>query len=208
VPIYDEKLRYATSIDMVGTMKDSSGRERLVLVELKTGFEGIFEDGAHQMNLPSTVPPMKDSPRNQATLQVLMARLTLKHRYGIDPPPLCCVINVNAQGAFPFWVHTSILAAEDHIYNHAYRLFTAPKNANKTKLATLAAKPPTARLIRPPVSSSTSSTSTTRGGGGRGRGRGGASRGNAGRGRGRGTGTATPKPRKKKYVTEGILAQI
>lgn len=80
-PIFDENVPYATSIDMVGVSGNADGS--LVVIEIKTGYEGYFFEGNANMNR-TPLKRVVNSPKNQALLQCLMAMLTLKYRYGIN----------------------------------------------------------------------------------------------------------------------------
>jgi len=111
-PIFDEGIPYATSIDMVGVSGTADGS--LVLIEIKTGYEGYFS----QSNGCMTRTPLKrvpNSPKNQAFLQCLMAMLTLKHRYGIQKM-FGIVIRVDDKGVDVEPIPDPFLKKSDSIY--------------------------------------------------------------------------------------------
>jgi len=135
--IFDEVLNYATAIDMIvardlqqtGARPSPPPPSRLVLVETKTGYrDGVFLSGSGLLRLPAQMAHLRidDSPLHQAMLQVLMARLTLKHRYGIHQTD-CVVIHVDENGPpkrYP--VIKELLRHEDLIYQFAIDNFSPP----------------------------------------------------------------------------------
>lgn len=134
--IFDEILNYATAIDMIVARdlqqtgaRPSPPPSRLVLVETKTGYrDGVFLSGSGLLRLPAQMAHLRidDSPLHQAMLQVLMARLTLKYRYGIHQTD-CVVIHVDENGPpkrYP--VIKELLRHEDLIYQFAIENFSPP----------------------------------------------------------------------------------
>lgn len=75
--IYDEHVGYATAVDLVCTDRDG-----VVLVEVKTGYNGCFEMGSRPMVGPIGAL-LSDSPSNQAMLQAMLMEQTVRQRYGI-----------------------------------------------------------------------------------------------------------------------------
>ena len=75
--IYDDHIGYATAVDMLCTDRKGS----VVLVEVKTGYNGSFELGHKPMAGPMG-KLMSDSPANQAMLQALVMEQTVRKRYG------------------------------------------------------------------------------------------------------------------------------
>jgi hypothetical protein len=145
-PIYDHLLNYATSIDLVGCVRnaespvfDQNGcpvpaRRRLVLIEIKTGYGGgCFESGTHWMRLPPEVPAMVDAPMNQALLQVLMARLTLKHCYDIRDSE-CWVVHADKGTVRRYRMTPYLSHYEDAIYSFAHGSFNAPRSTAATSV--------------------------------------------------------------------------
>jgi hypothetical protein len=148
--IVDYVLRYATSIDMIAVRKGTrsgdgggSGKvasrrdDTIILIEVKTGYgAGRFEAGQHSMRLPPKVlsamfpDMMNDAPVNQAILQVLMAKLTLKHRYNVINTE-AWVVHVEDEGVSRYTINRSLLLQEDEIYKFADAVFNAPKTAKK-----------------------------------------------------------------------------
>ncbi len=75
--IYDEHVCYATAVDILCTDRKGS----VVLVEVKTGYNGSFELGGKPMAGPMG-KLMSDSPANQAMMQALLMEQTVRKRYG------------------------------------------------------------------------------------------------------------------------------
>lgn len=75
--IYDEALHIGTSVDWVGLDRDGL----LVLLEFKTGYKHYFdgEDGYMQGALGG----MRNTPQNQATLQLICSAQILHRQYGV-----------------------------------------------------------------------------------------------------------------------------
>jgi|SRR6056297_2371792 len=112
-PIFDEHVPYATSIDMIGISGRAKGK--LVLIEIKTGYDGYFDKG----NAKMTRTPLKrviNSPQNQAFIQCLMAMLTLKHRYGINQV-FGVVIRAGVNGVDIEPVPQPFIDKSDSVYN-------------------------------------------------------------------------------------------
>lgn len=116
-PLYGEWPIYAnwgiaTGIDIVGASADYGGR--LVLIEIKTGYEGYFKRGNKQM----TRTPMKrvpNSPQNQAFLQCLIARAMLEKEYGISGV-IGLVIRVRMDGVNVYAIPSTFLKRQNTIY--------------------------------------------------------------------------------------------
>lgn len=124
-PIYDEHIPYATSIDMVCASGTEKGR--LVLVELKTGYQGYFNKGSDMM----TRTPLKrvpNSPLNQAYLQCLMAKATLESLYGLNKV-YGLVIRVHERGVKAYPIPDEFLRRQSSIYSGVrnYMIETYPK---------------------------------------------------------------------------------
>lgn len=75
--IYDEALGIGTSIDMVALDRDG----RLVLLEFKTGYKNYFDSEDGYMH--GTLAGMRNTPQNQATLQLTSAAQILHRQYGV-----------------------------------------------------------------------------------------------------------------------------
>jgi hypothetical protein len=75
--IYDEALHIGTSIDMVCLDRDG----RLVLLEFKTGYKNYFDNA--DGNMRRVLAGMRNTPQNQATLQLTSAAQILHRQYGV-----------------------------------------------------------------------------------------------------------------------------
>jgi len=115
----------ATGIDIVGASAEYDGR--LVLIEIKTGYEGYFKRGSGKM----TRTPMKrvdNSPQNQAFLQCLTARAMLENEYGIAGT-IGLVMRVHARGVNVYAIPDTFLRRQNTIYRglRAYVLGPSPR---------------------------------------------------------------------------------
>jgi hypothetical protein len=113
VAIFDESIPFATSIDMVCA---SALGGKLVLVELKTGYEGYFSEGSGYM-AKQPLTRYKNSPLNQAMLQCLMAAIVLERKYGFSECVSCMVLRVNVSGVECYQVPEFLIRRRLSIYN-------------------------------------------------------------------------------------------
>lgn len=111
-PIYDENIPYATSIDMVCASGTEKGR--LVLIELKTGYQGYFNKG-NQMMTRSPLKRVPNSPLNQAYIQCLMAKATLESLYGLNKV-YGLVVRVHERGVKAYPIPDEFLRRQQAIY--------------------------------------------------------------------------------------------
>lgn len=90
LPLWNEDWRVATAIDLLCV---DVRRSRLVLVELKNGFEGE-EYGPHATDARMRAPldDLRDCPMHRHQLQLLAMRLMLSERYGVDVDESCVVL--------------------------------------------------------------------------------------------------------------------
>ena len=100
VMIYDEALQIATAIDCI--YKDAKGR--LVVIEIKTGFDGYADKSTHFMREP--LAEVTNAPLNQHFLQLLVSCAILeKHYWG--SPYRAYVVYLNERGVqrkkLPAW---------------------------------------------------------------------------------------------------------
>jgi len=82
--VYDEDM-FATPVDVVCMRRaPKPGERELVLVELKTArtTDAFLAPGRHDMRPPFDF--MKDGQASQAVVQVTLAQMVLRKRYGID----------------------------------------------------------------------------------------------------------------------------
>jgi len=150
--IFDEDLGIATSIDAVGV---SIATGRLVLIELKTGFEGYAHvpqsGGTKSKTNPhpgKMAPPLQewpDSASNQWELQNLVMNLIVQKWYGVAAQDLISVV---------LWAHDSgcgfrfISKAAEALANPIYSaLMHRPRKQLK---AAAAAKPKKPRAPKKP----------------------------------------------------------
>jgi len=111
-PIYDENIPYATSIDMVCASGSEKGR--LVLIELKTGYQGYFNKG-NEMMTRSPLKRVPNSPLNQAYIQCLMAKATLESLYGLNKV-YGLVVRVHERGVKAYPIPDEFLRRQQTIY--------------------------------------------------------------------------------------------
>jgi len=124
LPIFDEKLRTATAIDMV-CLNTKNGHP--VLVELKTGYEGYFRL-EYGKPLKRPLENFDCMPLNQARLQILFSRLIIKYRYQIGN--ICSIVmHVHRTGVDIYSVPRPWLRFEDRIYE---QILTDRLGSNKT----------------------------------------------------------------------------
>jgi hypothetical protein len=123
----------ATGIDIVGASADYRGR--LVLIEVKTGYEGYFKRGNGNM----TRTPMKrviNSPMNQALLQCLIGRAILEREYGIEGV-IGIVIRVHREGVNVYPIPETFLRRQNTIYralrDHASEIREHQSRKRKTQ---------------------------------------------------------------------------
>jgi len=123
----------ATGIDMVGASAKYGGR--LVLIEIKTGYEGYFNRGSGTM----TRTPLKrvsNSPLNQAFLQCLTARAILDNEYGIRGT-IGIVIRVHSRGVNVHTIPDEFIRRQNAIYRglqqYVQDLKFSPRTAAATK---------------------------------------------------------------------------
>lgn len=112
VAIFDESVPFATSIDLVCASAEGG---KLVLVELKTGYEGYFTEGnGHMTKQPLT--RYKNSPLNQAMLQCLIAAIVLEKKYGFSGCVSCIVLRVNVSGVECYQIPDFLVRRRASIY--------------------------------------------------------------------------------------------
>ncbi len=108
--IYDEYVGYATAIDMVCT--DTNGD--VVLVEVKTGFNGCFQQGTKPMEGPLGTF-LSNAPVNQALLQAMLMENTVRKRYNIRSAS-GVVIHVDDSGVKMWTPKGKLLRQSANIY--------------------------------------------------------------------------------------------
>ena len=75
--VYDAALHIGTSVDMMGLTRDGD----LVLMEFKTGYKNYFDNADGHM--ACSLSGMRNTPMNQATLQLTSAAQILHTCYGV-----------------------------------------------------------------------------------------------------------------------------
>lgn len=75
--IYDEDLGLATPVDLICLTREG----RLALLEFKTGYTGYFDNADGKMERP--LHRMRNTPLNQATLQLMTSAQILSQKYEI-----------------------------------------------------------------------------------------------------------------------------
>lgn len=103
--IYDEVLDVATAVDCV--MWNPSSR-MLEIWELKTGYDATFAKNSGKMRAPFDF--FSDSMLDRAQLQILLTRMILRERYGIDAVARVVLVNHDEKGKLQ--VRTRRLATE------------------------------------------------------------------------------------------------
>ncbi len=111
MPIWDEKCGVATAIDMICV---HGGTGRIIVVELKTSYQGYFTRMTG-VKMRHPLAHFDSRPLNQASLQALMAKLILKHRYGIQGL-VSGVIHVHRDGVQLYGIPPTWTCAENDIY--------------------------------------------------------------------------------------------
>lgn len=126
VPVFCERSHVATKIDMVCTRIDTG---LPVLVEIKTSYQGYFSkfNGAY-MQTPLSAWP--SHPLNHARVQVIMARLFLKHRYGIKNFD-ALVVHCYRDGVQAHCIPRQWFAMEDALYSTLVRKRLAKRNRSR-----------------------------------------------------------------------------
>lgn len=144
--IYDEHIPYATSIDMVCASGTEKGR--LVLVELKTGYQGYFNKG-NEMMTRSPLKMVPNSPLNQAYIQCLMAKATLERHYNIHRV-YGLIIRVHERGVKAYPIPDEFLRRQNSIYSGVKDYMTErfPTSSPESRAFTLRKCQPTQRGIR------------------------------------------------------------
>lgn len=113
VAIRDPNLEYATAIDVA--CADSDGK--LVLVEVKTGYRDYFKLSKGPMRKP--MHKFACSPKNQASMQILLAQMTLFYAYGIGNAK-GLVVHVTESGVYPHYVIPEMYAISSTLYKILY----------------------------------------------------------------------------------------
>ena len=108
--IYDEYVGYATAIDMVCTDKKGD----VVLVEIKTGYNGCFQQGTRRMDGPLGTF-LSNAPVNQALIQVLLMENTVREKYNIRSVS-GVVIHVDDSGVKMWTAKGRLLSQSRFIY--------------------------------------------------------------------------------------------
>lgn len=127
--VFDAELGVATSIDAV--VLDSNTAE-LVLVELKTSYEGTSYS-SHQSDAPMKAPLefLKDCPLNRALLQLFFTSIIVEKNYRVTPDK-CVVVRICPKQdilevyTMPDW--TKNRAVKDSVYS---AVLLRDKNAKK-----------------------------------------------------------------------------
>lgn len=120
LPIYDEVVGYATAVDMICVdQKASRTRDlgRLVLCEIKTGYEVTTFDKGHKA-MRGAGQYLTNSRLNQARMQAYFAEMTLRHRYDIDNC-VSAVILVHDRGVRGYVITDDVIAAGPDMYRYA-----------------------------------------------------------------------------------------
>jgi len=120
----------ATGIDIVGASAQYGGK--LVLIEVKTGYEGYFTRG----NAGMTRSPMKrvlNSPMNQAFLQCLTARAILEYDYGISGV-IGIVLHVTSKGVDVHPIPDLFLKRQRSIYNQLKQYVLVENTTSRTAI--------------------------------------------------------------------------
>ena len=115
---------FATGIDMVCT----NSRGQLVLVEIKTGYEGAFELPSYvgaKLRYPLGGLRGGDCPRNKAMMQISIARSVLIKHYGLNNP-LPLVVRIHKTGVDHHWADQYLIEHEVGVY----RALTGKKRAS------------------------------------------------------------------------------
>jgi hypothetical protein len=95
VPLYDPDIDTATKADLFCV----DAKDRLVLVELKTGYYASWNRGCHEMSGPLR-RPMSDSPCNQSLMQLLFTKRMAENAYA-TPIELAYVVHIDPDGVTP-----------------------------------------------------------------------------------------------------------
>ena len=96
VNIYDEDIGIATAIDCLVLNR----KKEMVLLEIKTGFEGYHDESTHFMTKPLT--GIANTPKNQHFLQLLFMCIMLDKKYGISLYERAYVIRICDAGVYRY----------------------------------------------------------------------------------------------------------
>lgn len=105
--LWAPELNLATKADLICLDE----RNRIVLVETKTGYYASWDRACGRMRGP-TVKPLSDSPRNQALVQLLFTKRMMERTYGTRVDR-AYVIRVDPDGVTPYKLPPDIEASGD-----------------------------------------------------------------------------------------------
>lgn len=100
-PVYDLRSRRVTAIDIIAYDRIF---KRVVLVEVKTGYDGCFENGEKPMKMLK----ITNSPLNQATVQLVATAHMFLEMFDSRVPVRCCVVWLNSAAKVSrYWVDST-----------------------------------------------------------------------------------------------------
>lgn len=154
---YFEHLQLASAFDLLCTRVNlATGREQLVIVELKCGYDNGFRDGVGPLKNPPELRHYNDSPLTQAYLQLAFYRLMVERHYpAVDIGP-CYVAQVTNTKTVYYRLPDDIVNASNSLlsfvgaarqHKQRARATTKAKKA-AAKRATAAGKRPKPRVSK------------------------------------------------------------
>jgi hypothetical protein len=95
LPLYDPDVDIATKADLLCV----DAQDRVVLVEIKTGYYASWNRGCHEMSGPLQ-RAMSDSPCNQSLMQLLFTKRMVENAYA-TPVERAYVVRIDPDGVTP-----------------------------------------------------------------------------------------------------------
>jgi len=145
---YYEQLSLASAIDLMCVRRDpETGRESLVLLEVKTGYDNGFRSGTGPLKAPASLKSKyNNSPLNQAFLQLAFYRKMIERNYPTVRLGSAYVVQLLSSGAVVYHrLPEDIVRASDELLACVAKLRLGRLKRREQKRAAAAAKAPATR---------------------------------------------------------------
>jgi hypothetical protein len=96
VVVGSEERRVATKLDMMAWDKN---RKQVAVIEVKSGYEGIWDVNTGAKTLMPPLESIPDTPHNKAHLQALCGAFLAKATFGYNYTPRAYVLHMDSHGA-------------------------------------------------------------------------------------------------------------